>query len=446
MVKLFLDTDMGPDCDDAGALQLIHTLCDQGKAALLGVTHCTSSPYGLPTISAINRFNGREVPLGTTARKGFLIEENCLRYSLPVAEAFDHEFRGGRPQREAREIFEEVVAAQPDESVTVVAIGPLNNLADFVSDEAGVELIRCKVNRLVCMAGRFDSAEPEWNVKSDVAAASAVIKKWPGEIVMCGWECGAGVITGAALEGMAGHPVREAYLDAAGEPVTLEAGYAILERAYDDAGNVTVERYLDRDGLPVTLAEGYAEVRREYDGKHQAILEAYFDGEGNSTLCASGYASTRRRYDDAGDCVQRWFYGVDGSPACTGSGYAQLTRTFNARHQVLTESYYDADGQPMALSSGQHMLEYEYDEAGRVGALRYYGTDLAPVDLSYGFAEVRRSYDGQGRLIREEYYDAQGSPTERREGWFAVETDYDANGGVAQVRYYSTDGTLLKTE
>ena len=211
MVKLFLDTDMGPDCDDAGALQLIHTLCDQSKAALLGVTHCTSSPYGLPTISAINRFNGREVPLGTTARKGFLIEENCLRYSLPVAEAFDHEFRGGRPQREAREVFEEVVAAQPDESVTVVAIGPLNNLADFVSDEAGVELIRRKVNRLVCMAGRFDSAEPEWNVKSDVAAASAVIKKWPGEIVMCGWECGAGVITGAALEGMAGHPVREAY-------------------------------------------------------------------------------------------------------------------------------------------------------------------------------------------------------------------------------------------
>ncbi|MBQ8953183.1 MAG: nucleoside hydrolase [Clostridia bacterium] len=211
MVKLFLDTDFGPDCDDAGALQVIHTLCNQGRAELLGVTHCTSSPCGLPAISAVNRFNGREVPLGTTRRKGFLDAENCLRYTRPIADEFDHEFKDGQPQREARAVFEEALSAQPDASVTVAAIGPMNNLADFVCDEAGIRLIRRKVSRLVCMAGRFDVSEPEWNVKSDISAARAVLERWPGEIVMCGWECGAGVMTGAALEGQAGHPVREAY-------------------------------------------------------------------------------------------------------------------------------------------------------------------------------------------------------------------------------------------
>ena len=29
MVKLFVDTDIGPDCDDAGALAVIHALCAQ---------------------------------------------------------------------------------------------------------------------------------------------------------------------------------------------------------------------------------------------------------------------------------------------------------------------------------------------------------------------------------------------------------------------------------
>ena len=211
MVKLFLDTDIGPDCDDAGALQIIHTLCGQGKAELLGVTHCTSSPYGLPTVSAINRVNGREVPLGTTPREGFLCEEGHFKYTRPIAQGFDHEFRDGRPQRAARAVFEEVLSAQPDHSVTVLAIGPMNNLADYMSDEAGMDLIRRKVVSLVCMAGRFDCDAPEWNVEMDIPAARRVAEEWPTPIVMCGWECGGGVMTGAVLRERMAHPVREAY-------------------------------------------------------------------------------------------------------------------------------------------------------------------------------------------------------------------------------------------
>lgn len=93
MIKLFLDTDFGPDCDDAGALQLVHCLCDAGEAELIGVTHCTGNPYGLPAISALNRFNGREVPLGTTKRD-FLSAHDA--YNRPMSEHFLHEFSTGR--------------------------------------------------------------------------------------------------------------------------------------------------------------------------------------------------------------------------------------------------------------------------------------------------------------------------------------------------------------
>lgn len=39
-VKIIFDTDIGGDCDDAGALALLHRLCDMGEAELLAVTHC----------------------------------------------------------------------------------------------------------------------------------------------------------------------------------------------------------------------------------------------------------------------------------------------------------------------------------------------------------------------------------------------------------------------
>ena len=194
MVRLFLDTDFGPDCDDAGALQLIHFLCDAEEAELIGVTHCTGNPYGLPAISALNRFNGREVPLGTT-KKDFL--SGNQQYNRPVSEKFSHEFEDGRPQKEALQVFREVMEQQEDNSVTVCSIGPLNNLAEFLEDDACRRLIEKKVVRLVSMAGNFTpGAGSEWNVEMDVPAARKVIREWPGEIILCPWECGADVLTG----------------------------------------------------------------------------------------------------------------------------------------------------------------------------------------------------------------------------------------------------------
>lgn len=210
MIRLFLDTDFGPDCDDAGALQLAHVLCSRGEAELLGVTHCTGNPYGLPAISALNRFNGREVPLGTT-KKEFLAK--FQKYNRPVSEKFSHEFEDGRPQRDAVAVFREVLRAQEDGSVTVCSIGPMNNLADYLDDPECRRLIETKVCRLVSMAGNFTpGAGAEWNVEMDVEAAKKVLDEWPGEIVFCPWECGGSVLTGMVFRGLQDvHPAACAY-------------------------------------------------------------------------------------------------------------------------------------------------------------------------------------------------------------------------------------------
>ncbi len=210
MIRLFLDTDFGPDCDDVGALQLVHYLCDAGEAELIGVTHCTGNPYGLPAISAMNRFNGREVPLGTT-KKDFLSIHH--KYNRPMSEKFPHEFGDGQPQRDAVEVFREVMEQQADGSVTVCSIGPLNNLADFLDDPECRGLIERKVVRLVSMAGNFTpGAKAEWNVEMDVPAAKKVLDEWPGEIIFCPWECGGSVLTGMCYKGREEeHPAACAY-------------------------------------------------------------------------------------------------------------------------------------------------------------------------------------------------------------------------------------------
>ena len=93
-----------------------------------------------------------------------------------MSEKFPHEFMDGRPQKTAVEVFREVMEQQEDASVTVCSIGPLNNLADFLEDEACRALIDKKVIRLVSMAGNFtQGAGAEWNVEMDIPVFSLTI-------------------------------------------------------------------------------------------------------------------------------------------------------------------------------------------------------------------------------------------------------------------------------
>jgi len=70
-VRLILDTDIGCDCDDAGAMAVMNALADFGECEILAVTHCTSREDGAGCIDAINTYYGRgNIPVGTLKEKG----------------------------------------------------------------------------------------------------------------------------------------------------------------------------------------------------------------------------------------------------------------------------------------------------------------------------------------------------------------------------------------
>lgn len=199
MKHILLDTDIGPDCDDVGALAMLAQFARRGLCRVAAVTHCTSNPYGAGCADAVLAWYGlRDVEVGTTEREGFLQEHQ--KYNRYITENYENRYRVRRPESAVRVLRRRLAAAAPGETV-VCAIGPLNDLAellaspgDDISPLDGRELVRRAEARLVSMAG--SEAFGEYNVICDTEAARTVLEDWPAEVWLSPFELGADVMCG----------------------------------------------------------------------------------------------------------------------------------------------------------------------------------------------------------------------------------------------------------
>lgn len=240
-VKIIFDTDIGGDCDDAGALALIHRLCDKGEAELLAVTHCSNSVYFPGCMDSINAFFGREVPIGMNCAVPATNSRGV--YAAELGEKFPNRYHpdswnGKSGVEDTLVLLRKTLAAAEDNSVTLVVTGSLASMArlvmsdgDDISPLSGKELITKKLNRTVIMGGRFfeswpmtiyESGDPthhvmtwEYNIKfSGYEIAETVFENWNGELILASYEIGAYIISmvGYAGRAKAGDPVARAYL------------------------------------------------------------------------------------------------------------------------------------------------------------------------------------------------------------------------------------------
>lgn len=227
---LIFDTDIGNDIDDALALGVIHALQSRHECRLLAVTINKDEARCAPFVDLMNTFYGRgDIPIGVV-RGGKTPETS--RYVQQTVEAVDggaarypHDLANGRDAPEAVQLLRKTLAAQPDGSVVVVAVGFSTNLARLLESSAdehvhqsGLELVAQKCRLLSMMAGNFrmNDQRPEYNILTDVPAAKAVFTRWPTPIVASGFEIGEAVLfPGASMEADFGyvkhHPLAEAY-------------------------------------------------------------------------------------------------------------------------------------------------------------------------------------------------------------------------------------------
>ena len=202
--SVIFETDMCSDVDDVGALAVLHALADNAEVEILAISFNEVHPSGVNAIRAINTwYNRDEIPIGIY--KGDLANPDASRYLDKVAN-FPHD----PPSVEAPsslELYLQVLGEQPDNSVTIISVGFLNNLYDLL--KADPNLISQKVAELVVMAGLINDTFN--TVRHDlVDQTEYVIRNWPTPLVIS--QHGESVHTGAKLaDAPAENPVREAY-------------------------------------------------------------------------------------------------------------------------------------------------------------------------------------------------------------------------------------------
>jgi inosine-uridine nucleoside N-ribohydrolase len=215
-LDVIFDTDMGNDVDDALALAMLHALASRGEVKLLAVTVSKDNPWAAEYVRLVNEYYGRgAIPVGLvhdgkTRDDGLYVRQIC-------------ELHGRHPgsTEDAVPLLRKTLAAEPDGAVTLIQVGFSTNLArlmesapDQFSALSGMDLVKRKVRLLTVMAGNFAQPKPEYNVATDVPAASKVFSSWPTDIYFSGFEIGEAILFPAASiehDFPAGNPVAEAY-------------------------------------------------------------------------------------------------------------------------------------------------------------------------------------------------------------------------------------------
>jgi purine nucleosidase len=159
-LKVILDTDIGGDIDDAWALGM--TLSEE-RFELLGVTVSDGDTATRAKVACkILHLVGRsELPVAVGRQtKG---DPNHINYQFGWAE----DFTAKKPiAQSAADFIVEVARKFPGE-VTLMAVGPLQNVADALRKEPKLGQL---LKRVVLMSGNIHSSEwgpaprPEWNV------------------------------------------------------------------------------------------------------------------------------------------------------------------------------------------------------------------------------------------------------------------------------------------
>ncbi len=230
---ILFDTDMDTDCDDAGALSVLHALADEGRADLLAVICDVPIPWCAPCVRAINSYYNRpDIPVGEILIEDYASNPRYAAYARHRENLGSHRhyneiiartgvFAANNKDvsQNALEVYRRTLAAQEDGSVVICAVGVLSALEqllksppDAVSPLSGLELVNRKVRLLVSMGkGEFPEGSDSFNWKMDAAAAAYVLENWPGTVVIS--PMGAEILTGArlSLETPAHNPVRRAY-------------------------------------------------------------------------------------------------------------------------------------------------------------------------------------------------------------------------------------------
>jgi inosine-uridine nucleoside N-ribohydrolase len=204
-MRIIFDSDFGPDYDDVGAITLLHSFADSGYIKILATMASSRHKNVAAALNVFNTyFKKPDIPIGVVSKNGLDLGDR-QHWTDTVISRYPHHIESNDEVSEASNLYRQLLASQPDHSVTIITVGFLTNLAnllqsapDSFSGLNGFELVKLKVAGLVCMGGRFPSGR-EFNLDQDVPSSKKVLEEWPTTILFSGFEIGQKIKSGLLL-------------------------------------------------------------------------------------------------------------------------------------------------------------------------------------------------------------------------------------------------------
>ncbi len=218
--KVIFDTDMGPDYDDVGAIALLHAFADQGKIEILATIASTKYEGVAGVLDVLNTYFQRpDLPIAVPTDTA-IVQKDWQHWTDTLLANYPHSIRRNAEVPDAVALYRKLLAAQPDESVTLITVGFLTNISNLLKSKgdkystlSGMELVKKKVVKLVSMAGKFPEGS-EFNVNQDPEASQYVVSNWPKTIIYSGFEIGEQIHSGIPLisnQEITNSPVKDAF-------------------------------------------------------------------------------------------------------------------------------------------------------------------------------------------------------------------------------------------
>jgi hypothetical protein len=215
-VKIILDTDMGSDCDDAGALALLHRYADLGLAEIIGCIYSSGKvPYGAGITEAINIYYGRpDIPIGAYYgdEVGDPVDKMTAGKLVRDTVAFGNSIIYNTDAEEQTRLNRRLLSEQEYGGITYITIGHTKGLyqllvsePDDISPLNGRELIEKKVDRWVALGALNANNEGnyfvrDWNFFFNETApyTGYLVENFPVPVYYI--DAGTNVMTGKSLK------------------------------------------------------------------------------------------------------------------------------------------------------------------------------------------------------------------------------------------------------
>lgn len=169
--KIWLDTDIGSDIDDALALAF---LLERPDCELLGISTVTEiDKQRAKLASVLCRIAQKNIPIYPGARTSLIVEPPQKTVPQAVALSnYAHDTEFAAPAFGAIEAMRAAIHANPGE-VTLFGIGPMTNIALLFAIDPQIPHL---LKQLVLMCGHFVSGDRgcEWNARNDPHATAIV--------------------------------------------------------------------------------------------------------------------------------------------------------------------------------------------------------------------------------------------------------------------------------